>query len=160
MIWDEYFFDIVKSVSHKSKDQSTCVGCIIVSQQNEIVSTGFNGFPRGVEDKYDVVRERYDNRDLKLLFTEHAERNSIYAAARRGISLDGCSLYVEWCPCADCMRAIIQVGIKEVVLDGRSESFNNEELKKRWALHIQCAELMAAEAGVKLRVYQGFENSY
>ena len=60
MNWDEYFFDIIKSVSKKSKDPSTQVGCLIVSPNNEIVSTGFNGFPRGVEDRYEVVPERYN----------------------------------------------------------------------------------------------------
>jgi len=152
MNWDEYFFNIVRTISVKSKDPSTNVGCIVVSQNNEVVSTGFNGFPRGVEDNVSTVPERYE-RELKLMFTEHAERNAIYAAARRGVVLDGCRIYVEWNPCADCMRAIIQSGIREVILNGRSESFNNQELRKRWENHILCAESMAREAGVKIRIW-------
>lgn len=152
MNWDEYFFDIIKSVQKKSKDPSTKVGCIIVSPYNEIVSTGFNGFPRGVEDRQDKVPARYQ-REIKLMYTEHAEKNAIFAAARRGIPLEGCRVYVEWNPCADCMRAIIQSGIKEVILNGRSESFNNKELRSRWESQIQCAEIMAKESEVKIRIF-------
>jgi dCMP deaminase len=151
MDWDEYFFDIIKPISKKSKDR-TKVGCIIVSPYNEIVSTGFNGFPRVVEDRPDIAPERYQ-REIKLMYIEHSERNSIYAAARRGIPLEGCKIYVEWNPCADCMRAIIQSGIKEVVLNGRSEAFNNKELRERWEQQIQCAQIMAGEAGVKIRIW-------
>lgn len=153
MNWEEYFFDIIKSIEKKSKDPSTRVGCVIVTPSHEIVTTGFNGFPRRVRDDIDQVPQRYE-RPLKYLFTEHAERNAIYAAARRGVALDGCTIYVEWNPCADCMRGIIQSGIREVVLNGRSEAFNNEELYKRWADHIECAKEMAGEAGVVIRVWK------
>lgn len=152
MDWDEYFFEIIKSVAIKSKDPSTSVGCILVSPFNEIISTGFNGFPRGVKDSPVKDANRYERKE-KLLFTEHAERNSIYAAARRGVALEGCKIYVDWNPCADCMRAIIQSGIKEVILNGRSESFNNEQLRDRWRDHIRCAELMAQEANIKIRIW-------
>jgi dCMP deaminase len=153
MTWDEYFFGIIKDIAKKSKDPSTQVGCIIVSPDNETIVTGFNGFPRRVEDRPEIVPERYEQRELKLLFTEHSERNAIYTAARRGISLDGCKIYVEWHPCADCMRAIIQVGIKEIVLNGNSESFNNPELRKRWETHFICGDAMAAEASIKIRIW-------
>jgi len=156
MNWDEYFFDIIESVLKKSKDPSTRVGSIIVSPDHEIVSTGFNGFPKRVQDVSNNLKNieaRYE-RSQKLLFTEHAERNAIYAAARRGTPLDGCTIYVDWTPCADCMRGIIQSGIVEVVLNGRSESFNNEALQKRWADHIECSNTMASEAGVLIRVWK------
>ena len=153
MNWDEYFFDIILSISKKSKDPSTTVGCLIVSSNNEIVSSGFNGFPRGVKDGPTKVPDRYE-RSQKLLFTEHAERNAIYAAARRGIPLEGCRIYIEWHPCADCMRAIIQTGIKEVIMNGRSDSFNDEALQERWNEHIQVSEIMAKEAGVKIRIWE------
>lgn len=158
MDWDEYFFDIIKKIEKKSKDPSTRVGCVIVTPEHEIVTTGFNGFPRGVEDDVhglnkEKVIKRYE-RPLKYLFTEHSERNAIYAAARRGCALDGCTIYVEWNPCADCMRAIIQSGIVEVVLNGRSESFNNQELYKRWADHIDASRTMAEEAGIRIRVWK------
>jgi len=151
MSWEEYFFNVILEIQKKSKDR-TKVGCVIVSPYNEIVSTGFNGFPRGVEDRQDKVPERYE-REIKLMYTEHAEKNAIFAAARRGIPLEGCKIYIEWSPCADCMRAIIQSGIKEVVLNGRSESFNNKELRSRWEAQIQCAEIMAKEAGIKIRIW-------
>jgi dCMP deaminase len=153
MNWDEYFFDIIGSISKKSKDPSTMVGCLIVSPNNEIVSSGFNGFPRGVEDNPTVVAERYE-RSQKLLFTEHAERNAIYAAARRGTPLEGCKIYIEWHPCADCMRAIIQTGIKEIITNGRSGLFNDEALQDRWSKHIQASETMAKEAEVEIRIWK------
>jgi len=153
MNWDEYFFNMISYIKLKSKDISTKVGSIIVSKDNEIISTGFNGFPRGVIDSLDEVPDRYQ-RDIKLLFTEHAERNSIYAAAKRGTALEGSKIYVEWSPCADCMRAIIQSGIKEVILNGTSTDFNNQKLNERWKDHIECATIMAQEAGIKIRIYK------
>ena len=150
--WDEYFFNLIREIARKSKDPSTQVGCIIVSPENEFVSAGFNGFPRGVRDNIEEVPERYE-RSKKLLYTEHAERNAIYTAARRGTALDGCKMYVEWHPCADCMRGIIQTGIKEVVLNGRSEAFNNKKLQERWKDSIEAAAQMAEERHLQVRVW-------
>ena len=150
--WDKYFFEIIKVISTKSKDSSTKVGAIIVSQNNEIISTGFNGFPRGVVDDPLVVPERY-NRDTKLLFTAHAESNSIFAAARRGIPLEGCKIYVEFTPCSECMKAIIQSGIAEIILNGDSPTFNNKALYERWRNHFVCSKTMAREANILIRVY-------
>jgi dCMP deaminase len=146
MNWDEYFFEIIESIPKKSKDPSTKVGCLIVSPNNEIVSSGFNGFPRKVEDDLEIVPERYE-RSKKLLFTEHAERNAVYAAARRGTPLANCRLYIGWHPCAGCMRAIIQSGICEVVINGDVD----KEFQKRWQEETEVAEIMAKEAGVKIR---------
>src|SRR5271157_1920149 len=94
-----------------SKDKSTHVGCVIVGAAGEIRSVGYNGFPRGVNDDIDL---RYD-RPLKYMWTEHAERNAIYNASRMGLSLEGCTMYLNGdhgFPCCDCARAIIQCGIK------------------------------------------------
>ena len=76
MNWDQYFFDIVNVVKEKSKDRSTKVGAIIVGPDQGVRSTGFNGFPRGVNDNVDARHER----PAKYLYTEHAERNAIYNA--------------------------------------------------------------------------------
>lgn len=113
MDWEKYYIDMAEFISQKSKDRSTKVGCVIVGPDFEVRSTGYNGFPRGVNDEAD---ERHD-RPTKYDYTEHAERNAIYNAARVGIPLKGCTLYLNWepCPCTDCTRAIIQSGIIRVV---------------------------------------------
>lgn len=111
--WHRYFIDMAFLVAGKSKDRSTRVGAVIIGPDNEVRSTGYNGFPRGVDDD---VNERHE-RPTKYLYTEHAERNAIFNAARHGVALAGCRLYLnsEPCPCADCTRAIIQSGIKMVI---------------------------------------------
>ena len=114
MDWDEYYIKMAEFVSRKSKDRSTKVGAVIVGLDNEVRSTGYNNFPRYVNDD---VEERHQ-RPLKYEWTEHAERNAIYNAARHGASLRDCIIYLNWGshPCADCARAIIQAGIIEVVM--------------------------------------------
>lgn len=150
MSWDEYFFGMINQIKAKSKDPSTKVGCIIVAPDHSPVSMGFNGFPRGVRDKVSEVPERYE-RPKKYLFTVHGERNAIYAAAKKGAALNGCRLYIEWYPCADCMQGIIQSGIVEVVVNSASTSFNDSALYERWKDHIEAGQEMAQEAGVVLR---------
>lgn len=105
-----------------SKDTSTKVGCIIVGSQNEILTTGYNGMPRGVNDD---VETRYQ-RPTKYLWFEHAERNAIFNAARIGVSLLGSRAYVtSLCPCPDCARALIQSGIHHLYLE--SAAFDVEK---------------------------------
>ncbi len=149
MNWNEYFFALAKTASLKSKDSSTKVGVVIVGPNNEVRTLGFNGFPRGVIED---VPERQE-RPAKYLWTEHAERNAIYNAARCGIKLEGCKIYLDWCPCNDCARGIIQSGIKEVWIDGDSDSFNNLELQKRWKEQIDISQDMFKEAGVNFNIY-------
>ena len=111
--WDKFFVGMAEYASTKSKDRSTKVGAVIVGTSHNILSIGFNGFPRGVNDNVDA---RHD-RPAKYMYTEHAERNAIYNAARHGIRLDGAILYLNGggLPCDDCARGIIQSGIVEVV---------------------------------------------
>lgn len=109
--WDQRFLRIAQETAQWSKDKSRKVGCVIVGPSKEIRATGYNGFPRGVEDD---VPSRHE-RPAKYLWTEHAERNAIYNAARHGVALECCTIYLPWYPCVDCARAIIQCGIIEVV---------------------------------------------
>lgn len=113
--WDEYFMKMVDLVKTKSKDRSTQVGAVIVKENRIPIAMGYNGFPRGVNDNID----RHHERPVKYFYTEHAERNAIYAAARNGICLMGSTMYVSGLPCADCARAIIQSGILEIVVPDR-----------------------------------------
>lgn len=97
--------------SEHATDPSTQNGCVLVRPDiQEVVSYGANHFPEGVESS-DARWER----PLKYAYVEHAERNAIYSAARRGIKTKGLHMYCYWAACADCARAIIQAGITRLV---------------------------------------------
>jgi dCMP deaminase len=144
----EYFCDMLHCVSSKSKDPSTKVGAIITGPNNELRSTGYNGFPAGSDDDYAPWYER----DLKLKVTEHAERNAIYLAARHGTPLDGCTIYVSTYPCCDCARAIIQTGIKKVIINTEHKSFNNKFID-RWKKDLDISIDMLCRVGVGVYLY-------
>jgi dCMP deaminase len=109
--WYARFMAIANHLATWSKDTSRGVGCVIVGPNREILTTGYNGFPRGVND---TIPERFE-RPAKYKWTEHAERNAIFNAARNGIRLDGAIAFIPWYPCADCARALIQCGISEMI---------------------------------------------
>jgi dCMP deaminase len=131
----------------KSKDQSTRVGAIIVGPDNEVRSTGYNSPCRGVDDSRDDIHER----PLKYSYFEHSERNAIYNAARIGVSCKGSRMYVTWCPCVECARAVIQSGIKELIV--HKENPNNDS--SRWADSMGIAKDMFADCGVLFREWSG-----
>ena len=141
--WTTYFLNIADVVRSKSKDPSTQVGAVIVGPNNQIVSTGFNGFPRGIREG---DRKRWE-KPLKYKYVEHAERNAIYNAARHGIALEGCRMYLIGfgppnVPCTDCARAVIQSGIISVY--GRPSKPASEV----WQDDLAVAYEMLVEAGV------------
>lgn len=144
--WDDKFMELASHVSTWSKDRSTKCGCVIVGPDKEIRSTGYNGMPRGVDDEVDQRHIR----PTKYLWFEHAERNAIYNAARMGTPLLGCTLYVRWFPCADCARAAIQAGIKEIVCDTIDL---NDPKNSRWFENMAIVPQMLREAGVRLTFY-------
>lgn len=110
--WAERFMGLCDHVASWSEDRDFQVGCVIVGPGREIRATGYNGLPRGVSD---ADNRRFDRSSgEKFHWIEHAERNAIYNAARCGVELAGCALYVNRYPCADCGRAIIQAGIMRV----------------------------------------------
>lgn len=111
MNWTEYFLGIAEQVKLKSKDQSTQIGAVIVGTDNEVLSTGYNSFPRGLDDSKQERQERPE----KYFWMEHAERNAIYNAARIGVSLKNSIIYLtSGLPCVDCARGIVNSGIKTV----------------------------------------------
>ena len=146
--WTSYFFDGIPWIASKSKDPNTKVGCIITNQDHSIVATGYNGFPRGVYDD----TERYEDRDIKLQLVVHAELNAIAYAAKHGVPLDNTTLYIDWVPCQNCMKAIIQAGITKIYINGDSPQFNNKELFQRWRSSIAWSLQMANEADLTLIV--------
>jgi len=109
--WDEYFMGIALLAANRSKDPSTQVGACIVSQDNIIISTGYNGMPKGCsDDEFPWEREGENN---KYPYVVHAELNAILNA--NGRDLRGSRVYVALFPCNECAKAIIQSGVKEVV---------------------------------------------
>lgn len=140
MNWDTYFMNIVDTVKEKSKDPNTKIGAVIVGSDNEIRSVGYNGFPRGLDDS---VKSRYE-RPKKYFYTEHAERNAIYNAVRTGTHLKDCRMYTDSIPCADCARAIIQSGIKEVIV-------KTIDINERWSESCNISMEMFEECGITLR---------
>jgi len=142
--WDIRFMQIAESVATWSKDPSSKVGAVVVDGGNSrsILSTGYNGPPRGVDD---MVDERWE-RPLKYKFIAHAEANAIYNAARKGVALGGSTIYVSTLPpCCTCAQAIIQAGIVRVVVQ-------NIDVPERWANDLAIATEMLAEAGVQMDV--------
>jgi dCMP deaminase len=111
-------------------------------QDREIRSTGFNGFPRGIEDN----EERLADRAQKYPLICHAEENAIMHAARIGVSLKGCAAYVTWPPCTRCARSLIQSGVNEIIYPA------NCEIPDRWADDFAVSTDMIREAGLTIRL--------
>ena len=112
--WTRRYLDIAKEVGTWSKDPSKQIGAVAVGDKGQILSQGYNGFPRGVKDTDD----RYNVREEKYKYVVHGEMNCIYNACNSGVSLNGATLYVTGLPvCSECAKGIIQVGIKKVVME-------------------------------------------
>lgn len=146
--WHSHFLELALLNARMSKDPSTKVGAVIVGPDREIRSTGFNGFPRGIAD----TPERLNDRDTKLKLVVHAEMNAILNAARVGVSVKGCTLYLAatddsglvWGgpPCTRCTVEAIQAGIISIV----SHPFKC--VPSRWKDDIEMASALLDEAGV------------
>ncbi len=142
--WDEYFMGIALLSAMRSKDPSTKVGACIVDEDNKVVSIGYNGMPSGL-DEDQLTWEKGEGLNSKYLYVCHAEFNAILNT-RNGSSLKGCTLYVSLFPCNECAKAIIQVGIKELVyISNKYEDLTSTRASKK----------MLELAGIKIRHYEG-----
>jgi dCMP deaminase len=139
MNWTEYYMRHQYLASEKSKDPSTKIGAVLVRGDN-IVSIGYNGFPRGINDSID----RLENREEKYFYIVHAEHNAILNAARNGIATKGATLYTSGMPCNECAKAIIQAGIETVYLHKQYPSLSHG----KWQKSTNKAQEMFYEAGV------------
>lgn len=139
--WDLRFMEQASLVSYWSKDPSSKVGAVIVDEKNRVVSQGFNGPPRGVEDSTHVER------DARLRRTIHAEMNAILFSRK---DLTGTTLYCTHTPCSNCAAVIIQAGISRVVTLPSTPDF-----ARRWESDIREARTMFQQAGVQLEVFHG-----
>src|SRR5262245_13035493 len=140
---DEMVLPLAHQRPRWRKGRGRRVGAVIVGPDKEIRSTGFNGFPRGVRD--DVQARHSRETGAKYLWSSHAERNAIYNAARIGVPLKGCTLYVPWFPCVECAKAIIQSGIAELV------AYEPDFSEPKWGVEFQVVQEMFGEADLKVR---------
>jgi len=140
--WDRHFLALALQHAQMSKDPSSKVGAVIVGPDREILSVGFNGFPRGVAD----TPKRLNDREEKYRLIVHAEANAMLAAARVGIRLKGATLYTApYLPCTRCAVEVIQAGIVEVVSPPLATH------PERWQADMAAARALFWEAGVKCR---------
>lgn len=147
MTWDDYFRSLAHTVKLKSKDKYTQIGAVIVGRNNEIISTGYNSFPRGINDE---VAERQE-RPEKYYWFVHAEQNAILNAARIGVSTQSSTMYVTCgIPCSDCARSIINAGIEQLICEP-DLSFNAKG--DLWNEHVKRSLIMFEEAGVLISYY-------
>lgn len=128
----------------RSKDPNTKVGACIVDKDHKVVTIGYNGMPRGIDEE-ELSWNKGEGLDNKYLYVCHAEMNAILNT-RNGAALKDCVLYVTLFPCNECAKAIIQVGIKELVY---------ADNKYKDTTGIQASLKMLTLAGVKVRKYEG-----
>lgn len=161
--WDDFWMGMAQYASQKSKDPSTKLGVVLVTPGNDLISLGWNGFPRGVRelapgqinDGSGLVMgasplldpERWEKRPEKYRWVEHAERNAVFNAARLGRSTVGAIAYInaDPTPCSDCTRALIQAGV--VMIVGLDKPFTGKGVN----IHYHCGDIenkMLDEAGV------------
>ena len=146
--WHLRYLEIAAAVSLWSKDPSSQIGAIAVGEKGQVLSQGYNGFPRGIKD----TKKRLENREEKYKYIVHAEQNVIYNATYNGVSLDGSTLYVSGLPvCQECAKGVIQVGIKHVVMFDR-------EYPEKWMKSFYNTSKMFDEAGVTYTFVKENEN--
>lgn len=138
--WDHRFLELAALIATWSKEPNTRVGCVIVGRNLQVVSTGFNGFPRGVKDSV----ERICDRETKLAMTLHAEDNALLSATR---SLHGCTAYITHPPCSLCAAKLIQKGVKRVVY----AKLTDRGFLTRWGKSMGLGQQMASEAKVQIQ---------
>jgi len=138
--WDRRFMEMAEIISGWSKDPSSKIGAVVVNAERRILATGYNGFPRGIEDS----DERLNNRDEKYPRIIHAEMNALMNALYNGVTVKDATLYVYGLPvCPACTKCVIQAGIKRVVMPtAKTDKGNWEEVWYKESLP------MYKEAGV------------
>lgn len=145
-LWHSRFLNLAKQIASFSKDPSTKVGCVLV-RDRRIISTGYNGFPRGISDSF----ERLNDREHKYEMTVHAEINAVTTAALHGVSTEGSTAYVTFQPCSRCAAVLINAGIREVYVTADSI------IPDRWLDNMILAANLLKEAGVLLTTLDPYE---
>jgi len=153
--WDKRFIDLASHVSTWSKDPSTRVGAVLVGLDREVLSMGYNGFPRGIAD----TPERLNDRPTKYELVVHAEINAIMNAVRNGICTRHSTMYViahdqktgrGWggAPCIRCAVETVQAGVEVVIVP------TPKDMPDSWRESCEKGAAVLREAGV---LYKEFE---
>ena len=136
--WHGRFIKLAHEVAEWSKDPSTKVGCVLVKNKR-VISTGYNGFPKGISDSFDRLMDR----EQKYEMTVHAEINAITTAALHGVSTEGAIAYITFNPCSRCAAVLINAGIDSLYVSTAND------IPTRWLENFILASKMLAEAGVE-----------
>lgn len=140
--WDARFMKLAREISKWSKDPSTKIGAVIVNDERRILATGYNGFPRGIDD----TEERLNDRSQKYPRIVHGEMNALMNALYSGVSVRGATIYVWGLPvCSECTKNVIQSGIARVVITYPENA--PEVWQKQWK---EMSKPMYDEAGVSV----------
>jgi dCMP deaminase len=140
--WDAFFMGLALLACKRSKDPSTQVGAVLVGSKNQILSVGYNGFPRGCSDDSGHWKREGDFMETKYARVCHAELNTILLS--RG-DIENTRLYVTLFPCNECAKAIIQSGVKEIIYyDDKYADADNVIISKA----------LFDEAGIKYYLYE------
>lgn len=138
--WDSRFLEMAQVVSTWSKDPKKKIGCVVINENRQILSTGYNGFPRGIAD----IPERYNDKETKHKYVVHAEMNAIYNASCNGVSLKNSVFYVYGLPvCSECAKGIIQAGVQKVIICADTDI--SEKWKESWNI----TKSLFNEAGIE-----------
>jgi len=141
--WDIRFMQMAKEISNWSKDPSRKIGAVAIDENRRILSTGYNGFPAGIDDSFD----RLNDRDKKYKYVIHAEKNCIYNACLNGISLKDSLLYVWGLPvCSECAKGVIQVGVSKVFYGYSIKDYDDSV----WLDSFQITKSMFDEVGIEV----------
>ena len=138
--WKLKYLNLAKQISAWSKDPSTKVGCVAIGNHGQVLSQGYNGFPRGILDSEDKL----NNKNIKYEYMVHAEMNCIYHASINGVSLLNSHFFVYGLTiCHECAKGIIQVGVNKVYM--KKYKSIPDQWKKSYAL----TKKLFNEAGVE-----------
>ena len=136
--------DMAAMVSTWSKDPSSKIGCVAVNSERRILATGYNGFPKGIED----TPVRLHHRATKHSLVVHAEMNALMNALYSGVSLKDSTIYVYGLPiCPDCAKCVIQAGVKRIVIP--TDKTDKGDWQKVWE---EKSLPMFKESGVQVTV--------
>lgn len=142
--WNNRYLDMAALVGSWSMDPSSKIGAVAVGEDGQILSTGYNGFPRRLKD----YGFRLEDRELKYKYVVHAEMNIVYNASLNGVSLKGSAVYVDGLPvCSECAKGLIQAGVDRIVVR-LSDIEKSDKWKESWRL----SHAMFLEAGVTVEI--------
>lgn len=149
--WTLRYLDLAHHTAQWSKDPSSKLGAVVMGDKGQILSQGYNGFPRGIKDD-----DRLLNRETKYPRIVHAEMNCIYNACLNGVSLNGGDMYIHGLPvCHNCVPGIIQVGIARVFMAWPVDA---PERAAKWIDSWKLSKEMLTESGIEYVAY-GYESS-